>query len=165
MINRRFYRQGINWAVAGFKFLTASSFAGQVSVNKLPNTWVMSNAWEKTFRAWQRQQREALDDGMQESIKAKFNDFKIFADPTHLSAGVGANLLPISVGDHAVAGIAAPGEWEYSQLVIPNFGAPGVNYEPFLTAVGAKVGGAGGSYSLTSLYADSRSTPQSPDPA
>ena len=142
LINRRFYRQGINWAVAGFKFLTASSFAGQVSVNKLPNTWVMSNAWEKTFRAWQRQQREALDDGMQESIKAKFNDFKIFADPTHLSAGVGANLLPISVGDHAVAGIAAPGEWEISQIVIPNFGAPGVNYEPFLTAVGDDVGGA-----------------------
>ena len=165
IVNRRFYRQGINWAVGGFKFLTPSGFSGQLSVSKLPNTWVMSNAWEKTFRAWSRQQRESLDDGVQESVRAKFNDFKIFADPLHLSKGIAANLIPVSTGDHVVAGAALLGEWEASQLVIPNFGAPGVNYEPFLTAVGAKVGGAGGSYPLTSLYADSRSTPQSPDPA
>ena len=31
LVNRRFYRQGINWAVAGIKILT-QSFAGQVFV-------------------------------------------------------------------------------------------------------------------------------------
>ena len=60
LVNRRFYRQGINWAVAGFKF--SSTRAGKVNVYKLPNTWVMSNAWEKAFRAWQRMNNEALQE-------------------------------------------------------------------------------------------------------
>ena len=55
--NRRFYRQGINWAVSGIKVLsqpslTSGTLNGSVTVSKLPETWVMSNAWEKGFRAW-----------------------------------------------------------------------------------------------------------------
>ena len=45
LVNRRFYRQGLNWAVGGFKFLTSPGFEGQLLISKLPNTWVMSNAW------------------------------------------------------------------------------------------------------------------------
>jgi hypothetical protein len=125
----------------------------------------MSNAWEKAFRAWQRQQREALDDGTQESVRAKFNDFKIFADGDHLSSGVANNLMPVAIDVGAVASVALPGEWEPSQIVIPNYQAPGVNYEPYLTAVGDDVGGIGGSISLIKAYQSSRSVPQSPDPA
>lgn len=159
IMNRRFYRQGLNWAVAGFKFITTGT--GIVGVNKLPNTWVMGNAWEKTFRAWQKQQKEVLEDGNQESIKAKFNDFKIFASGDHLTKGVANNLLPIDSRFNT----AAAGEWDMSQIVIPNFGSPGTNYEPYLIAVGPNVGGAGGAYSLVELYAKSRSVPQSPDPS
>ncbi len=161
IMNRRFYRQGINWAVAGFKIISPAGATGALSVAQLPNTWVMSNAWEKTFRAWERQQDDVLDDGVQESVKARYNDFKIFADVDHHTAGFAGNLLPI---DFTGAPFAA-GEWEASQIVIPNFGGAGINFEPFLTAVGANVGGAGGSYSLIDLYENSRSTPQSPDPA
>ena len=160
MMNRRFYRQGINWAVAGFKIISKPGATGALSVAQLPNTWVMSNAWEKTFRAWSRQQDDVLDDGVQESVKARFNDFKIFADSDHLTAGFAGNLMPV---DFAGAPFV-PGEWQASQIVIPNFGAPGVNYEPFLTAVGANVGGAGGAYSVIDLYENSRSVPHSPDP-
>ena len=39
LINRRFYRQGINWAVAGFKFLRPAGFEGTVRISKLPNIW------------------------------------------------------------------------------------------------------------------------------
>lgn len=160
IMNRRFYRQGINWAVSGIKIL-AVAFTGAVQVSKLPNTWVMSNAWEKGFRAWKRQQDEALDDGDQESVKAKFNDFKIFMDANHASDGFASNLLPFdSIGNTATAG-----EWEASQIVIPNYGAVGTNYEPFITGVGDYVAGAGGSISLIKAYESSRSTPQSPDPA
>ncbi len=163
IMNRRFYRQGINWAVAGFKF--SSLKGGTVNVSKLPNTWVMSNAWEKGFRAWQRQQRETLEDGTQESVKAKFNDFKIYADGDHLSSGVAGNLMPVSIDVGAAASVALPGEWEPSQLVIPNYGAPGVNYEPYLMGVGADVPGVGGAVSLIAAYQNSRGVPQSPDPA
>jgi hypothetical protein len=98
ILNRRFYRQGLNNAIAGFKVLSNAGFTGGMTISKLPNTWVMSNAWEKGFRAWQRQQRDALEDGSQESVRAKFNDFKIFADADHLSSGVVNNLMPVSFG-------------------------------------------------------------------
>lgn len=162
IMNRRFYRQGLNWAVAGFKVLTTTS--GQITIGKLPNTWVMSNAWEKGFRAWKKQQDQALEEN--ESVKATYNDFKIFADADHLSAGFSSNLLPHSSA--TLSGpiqTASPGEWEPSQIVIPNFTAPGVNYEPFVQAVGDDVGGTGGTISLIKAYEDSRSVPQSPDPA
>ena len=160
ILNRRFYRQGLNNAIAGFKVLSNAGFTGGMTISKLPNTWVMSNAWEKGFRAWQRQQRDALEDGSQESVRAKFNDFKIFADADHLSSGVVNNLMPVSFG-----GTFTPGEWDSSQIVIPNYGAPGVNYEPYLIGVGADVPGIGGAVSLIAAYQNSRGVPQSPDPA
>jgi len=162
IMNRRFYRQGINWAVSGIKIL-AAAFTGAVQVSKLPNTWVMSNAWEKGFRAWKRQQDEVLEDGDQESVRAKFNDFKIYMDANHLSDGIASNLLPADdLGNAAVAG-----EWQASQIVIPNFGTPGTNWEPHILAVGDYVPGSGtsGAISLIKAYESSRSTPQSPDPA
>lgn len=155
-LNRRFYRQGLNWAVAGFSFLSTST--GTVTVQKLPNTWVCSNAWEKTFRAWKKQQDEVVDESGAESAVAKYNDFKIYADSLHLAAG--RNLTPIDIAGDAVY----PGEWEYSQIVIPNYGTPGVNYEPFLMMVGDDVGGAGGAKGMIRGYQNSRSYPHSPDP-
>lgn len=160
IVNRRFYRQGINWVVSDFKVISPGAVTGAMSIAQLPNTWVMSNAWEKTFRAWQRQQEEVLEDGVQESVRARFNDFKIYADSAHLTAGFGGNLLPVDFAGAAYG----PGEWEASQIVIPNFGAPGNNYEPFLMAVGPNVGGLGGAYSIIDLYENSRSVPHSPDP-
>ena len=162
IVNRRFYRQGLNWAVGGFKFITLQP--GVVQISKLPNTWTMANAWVKGFKAWQRQQEEALEDGDQESVRARFNDFKVYADSTHAAIAPGTfagNLLP----SDASGNIATPGEWEPSQVVIPNFGTPGNNYEPYLTAVGDDVGGLGGSIGLVKAYENSRGVPQSPDPA
>ena len=168
LMNRRFYRQGINWAVAGFKFMTAASFAGQIGVNKLPNTWVMSNAWEKSFRTWTKMNNEAMSET--ESIRPKFLDFKIYADAKHHAAGYTGNLLPISVGDHIVAGAAAPGEWVSSKAVVP-FGpaSPGNTVEFEFVATGASFPGISGvtgfnAVSLIEGYAASRGLPYSPDP-
>jgi len=159
IVNRRFYRQGLNWAVGGFTVVSGSG-SGFIRVNRLPETWVLSNSWEKAMRAWRRQQDEVLEDGTQESVRARFNDFKVFMDKAHHAAGAASNLTPVGS-----AGIAYPvGEWEYSQVVIPNFGAPGVNYEPFMHLLGGDTGGIGGSKALIKAYANSRSVPQSPDP-
>ena len=92
LANRRFYRQGLNWAVAGFTFITSGSQAGTIGVAKIPDTWVSSNAWEKGFRTWNKLNDEALDEA--ESIKPKFTDFKVFMDAIHHDAGSPANLIP-----------------------------------------------------------------------
>lgn len=166
LLNRRFYRQGINWAVSGIKFLsqpgtTGNPLNGTITVEKLPETWVMSNAWEKGFRTWQRLNNEAMSES--ESVRPRFLDFKVYADASHHFAGVAANLLPINT-----LGTAIPGEWEYSKLVIPKTdGTDDVNSREFL-AVGASYPGPGAStfnaVSLIEGYAASRALPAKEDP-
>jgi hypothetical protein len=168
LVNRRFYRQGINWAVAGIKILTANT--GTVAVSKLPNTWVTSNAWEKAFRAWNKQQMDAIEDAGAESAVARFRDFKIHADATHVQAGFAGNLLPYD-GAFPPAPFAA-GEWESSLIVLPNAdldpvsGARTEPRESFLHMVGANevLTATLASRGIIEGYADSRAYPQSPDP-
>jgi len=160
LVNRRFYRQGINWAVVGIKVLTLAN--GNVAVSKLPNTWVMSNAWEKGMRAWNKLNREALAESP--SARPKFLDFKIFADDIHHTAGIAANLMPVSSTGVA----AAPGEWESSKIVYPTSSVPGNAAEMELVAVGANYPGGGASglnaLSLIEGYAASRGLPNIADP-
>jgi hypothetical protein len=160
ILNRRFYRQGINWAVAGFKLFSPST--GFFTISKLPTNWVTMNAWTKAFNAWNRQQKEALAESGGESAAAKFRDFKVFADVDHVTAGVGNNLLPLE-RINVPYQTAATGEWEMSQIVIPNAGAPGVTEERFLHMVGLNANGTV-SRGVIEGYADSRAYPQSPDP-
>ena len=160
LLNRRFYRQGINWAVAGIKIITPSGLVGGVTLSKLPNTWVLSNAWTKSFKAWQKLNNEALAEVG--SIRPKFLDFKIYADADHHAAGYASNLLPVSLG-----GVASPGEWTPSKFVTPNVpGNISQGYE--VVAVGANYPGAGASglnaVSMVEGYAASRALPQPDDP-
>ena len=161
LINRRFYRQGINWAVAGFKIFTATP--GAVSIHKLQNTWVTGNAWEKAFRMWNKQQMDAVEDGGAESAVARFRDFKVHMDPTHVAAGFAANLLP----SDATGTPITPGEWEASLIVLPNTASDGSSFvepsERLLHMNGLNVNGTV-SRGIIEGYADSRSYPQSPDP-
>lgn len=158
ILNRRFYRQGKNWAVAGFTFLTQGT--GEIAVMAIPKTWSASNAWMKTMSAWLEQQNEAVEEAGAESAVSRYRDFKIHADTTHASAGFAANLIPLDVAGNPYL----QGEWEASTIVIPNFGSPGVNYEPFLNMVGDDIGGAGGSKGMIKGYENSRAYPHSPDP-
>lgn len=173
IINRRFYRQGLNMAVAGFKVFAATP--GTVSISKLPNTWVTSNAWEKAFRMWDKQQKEDLDEAGGQSSMAKFRDFKVFMTPGHVDQYMAAgsdlnatNLLPFAVDDIGVAVNATGGEWQPSQIVIPNdrADASGTEIDPaeyLLHMVGTNDHNSL-SKGVLEGYADSRSYPQSPDP-
>ena len=162
LVNRRFYRQGINWAVAGFKVSSLKS--GVVNLYKLPETWVMSNAWEKGFRTWQRMNNESLQES--ESVRPRFLDFKIYADADHHVAGFGDNLLPVS----STGSMATAGEWVPSKVHIPigDGATPSATFERELIAVGANYPGAGAStfdaVSLIEGYAASRGLPDVLDP-
>jgi hypothetical protein len=113
LVNRRFYRQGLNWAVAGFTFFTQPGSVGNIALAKIPDTWVASNAWEKGMRAWLKMNREALSEA--ESIKPKFLDFKVFMDSIHHTDGSAANLIPLD----NLANNFTLGEWDYSSVQVP----------------------------------------------
>ena len=108
------------------------------------------------MRAWLLQQNEALDN-LSEPEPARFRDFKIHMDTAHVTNGFAGNLLPTS----GIGAPLLPGEWEASQIVIPNDGAVGVTNEYQLHMVG---GNAAGTKAMIQGYANSRNTPHSPDP-
>ncbi len=162
IVNRRFYRQGLQWAVSNIK--VASSRGGTVYIEKLPNTWVMSNAWEKGFRSWQKMNKDALSEAP--SVKPKFLDFKIYADGRHHQAGFAANLLPID----SAGNTATPGEWESSKVIIPfTTSDPGQAYSAEIVATGPNDPGVSpvtgyDAKSLIEGYAASRGLPNIEDP-
>lgn len=154
LLNRRAYRQGLNWAVGGFKFISSSGAAAYVAVSKLQNTWVVGASWQKALNKWLEQQNDAMEDAGAESAIARYRDFKIHMDQDHVDAGFGANLLPVNV--------SPVGAWEASQVVIPNDGAVGITNEYLMKMHGDTSATA---KSIIGGYAGSRSRPQQPDPS
>jgi len=148
-LNRRFYRQGLNWAIANVKItqLPASAVGSGSTcyVNSLPHTWSTANAWMKSFSLWKRQQDEAMALTSSQETVARYRDFKISMEDGHT---VGTDLSPVSIGPGRTFGPFATGiltgqqidpseEWVGSQIVVPNDGAAGVNTEYSLHMVGA----------------------------
>jgi hypothetical protein len=165
IMNRRFYRQGINWAVSGMKVLSLNANPNtEIAVKKLPETWVMSNAWMKGFKAWQRMNDDALAET--ESVRPRFLDFKIYADSTHHTAGFTTNLLPLAADGGTLATL---GEWEPSKVVVPTSATTSGVSEFEMIATGGSFPGASpvstlNAVSLIEGYASSRGLPNIKDP-
>lgn len=161
LMNRRFYRQGLNWAVAGFK--VKSSQTGSIDIGKLPNTWVMSNSWTKGFKTWQEMNKRAEEDA--ESVSGRFLDFKIYADTIHHQAGYAANVTPVDFEGNTLT----LGEWLPSKFQMPNSASATGTTNPLeIVAVGDNFPGVGASgndaVSLIQGYANSRALPSVSDP-
>jgi len=173
-LNRRFYRQGLNWAVANVKITQmpadATSTGSTSYVSSLPHTWSTANAWMKSYSVWKKQQDDALDKSDSRDMAARYRDFKISMEDTHT---VGVDLSPVTLGrgrligpiattgPYVGGGVSASEEWIASQIVIPNDGAPGVTNEYLLHMVGPNNGPSKG---MIQGYAESRNLPVSPDP-
>ncbi|MCH1527233.1 MAG: hypothetical protein L7S49_03365, partial [Candidatus Poseidoniaceae archaeon] len=142
IVNRRFYRQGLNWAVGGIKILTQENSIGSIQIEKMHDTWITSGAWKKTFSHWKTQQDKALSEMGAEGTKGRYNDYKVFLDDGHVTQYTlngfnlnATNVLP-AMGSQ-VADQYETGEWQASQVVIPNDGgAPGVTDEYYVKMYG-----------------------------
>jgi hypothetical protein len=171
--NRRLYRQeNTSYTVAAFELLSGGNL-GQLVIDKLPETWVYDNAYQKTRALWHKMNDQVLDD--EPSIKGRYTDFKILMEPAQLGAIVqtqsnpaGTILTPVQqIGgvnqftNADFTGAVSPrADWEYSQLTIPNDPVSGTSTDYYISAVGASVV----TKSCIEGYARSRSRPQSQDP-
>lgn len=174
-LNRRFYRQGLNWAVGGFRVTVGNNQSGNVTFSKIPQTWTAMNSWKKSFALWNNQQQKAIEEAGAESAVARYRDFKVFLDRDMVTASASENfvqtqaqtplpnqlLLPV---DNAY-NLINTGEWEYSEIEIPNnAGAPGVTQGFYLHMLGDSDAATKPSKGMIAGYAQSRAYPQSPDP-
>ncbi len=173
VVNRRFYRQGLQWAVQGVTLQqnTATPAPGALRVETLSSTWVTSNAWHKAFAMWKKQQDEIVDQAGAESTVAKFRDFKIFMDSAHVDDYLAnaSELNDTNLRPRTAVDTFETGEWEPSQIVVPNLVADASGsevdpYEYLLHMVGTN-NNSGRSRGIISGYQNSRSFPFSPDPA
>jgi len=156
LMNRKFVRQGLHWGIQNLEVIANGDCT--VNISKLPETWVMSNAWTKSWHLWREMNKQVLD--VSPSIQGKYADFKIYYDSTHVAAGVGANLLPFGFQTNTF-GTGEVYDWVPSEIQIPNDGAPGVVGTYTLHGIGAN---AGTSKSMIDGYAVSRARPQQHDP-
>jgi hypothetical protein len=118
----------------------------------------------KGFHAWNDMNDKALEEN--ESLKPKFNDFKVFMDADHHLAGIAGSALP-HMGNPATA--LTPGEWDMSSYRIPvGITAPGDTSDREIVWTGDNYPGAGASgldaVSLIEGYASSRALPEIADP-
>lgn len=148
--NRRGYRQGLHWSISGMKIIGVTP--GTITVSKVNETWVTSNAWEKAFRLWQKMNQQVFDTNP--GIKPKFYDFKVGFDKDHDFAN---NLIPIGSN----AAVATPGEWVQSTIQLPNDPTSGTTSEFALHMVGPE---DATHKSCIIGYAESRPLINSPEP-
>lgn len=159
IVNRRGYRQGRQWMVAGFTFFTQGT--GTVAISKLPINWVTANSWEKSFRMWDKQQKEALASAGAESTVSSYRDYKIAMTGSHYDAlGTVYDLTPIDADGTAYN----TGEWNTSLVVIPSAGGSGATQSFGLHMCGPDNAAPAQSKGLIKAYAESRARPDTNAP-
>lgn len=176
--NRRFYRQGMNWAVEGFTIFSAGT--GALAITKVPDTWPAANAWKKSFHLWNKMNDQVLDD--EPGIEGRYQDFKVAADQGMSVATIqdqgnptGTILTPFSgdaggampipgtftLADFSGGGVTINSEWAYSTIQVPNDPGAGTTVEKTMHYVG---GDTATQVGLINGYEQSRSRPSTPDP-
>ncbi len=163
ILNRKSYRQGMNYAISSIKFYSSAS--AEVQVRILPNHWVMDNSTTKMFELWKDQRAEVLKESP--SLKARWTDFKCFMNAAHAASTVSGNLTPIAPDGTPYL----LGEWDVSEITTPvDGGATGTAHQSTIHVVGDNVPagvyqpGVTTSVSAIQQYADSRALVMSPDP-
>lgn len=162
LVNRVSMRQGYEYVVQSIEIGVQGGGAFEACIMRLPEHWPCINAWEKTMSLWKQQQDDRAEESGVESTRSRYHDFKIFFDGAHASAGAASNLLPsgFNISDGAVT--TDYYEWDPSQVVVPNAGAPGNTAEYYLHMVGPDNGSV--SRGMIHAYAESRRRPQATDP-
>ena len=155
-VNRRAYRQGMEYAVGkvtfGYQANPQAILNVQLSAYTAGDTWVVHNAWKKAFAHWIAQQRTARR-LIGQSAKPTWEDFKVYLDDAH-RAGTSLGVL---AGD---GGAVGTGEWDYSRLVWEE--DDNSIDMPYLHLIGGDVSTT--DWGLILGYQQSRATVQPEDP-
>ncbi len=155
-VNRRAYRQGMEYAVGKIVFGYAANPQAVLNVSLTAgtagNTWVVHNAWKKAYAHWIAQQRRARR-LIGQSAKPTWEDFKVYLDDAH-RAGTSLGVL---AGDEGAVGT---GEWDYSVLHIQDDSHAIAEW--YMHIIGGDVSST--DRGLILGYQQSRATVQSEDP-
>lgn len=159
LVNRKLFRQGYQYAVAGITVTDAVGITNAVefTANTAGNSWITQNAWTKGHSFWNEMNKEVLEDNP--SVQGKWADYKVFLNEAQSAANT------LRVLDGASAPWPAGEEWEISRYVVPQHDVDPATGAvlPASEFVAALVGPddlPNGRFSLVKAYEDSRATVQ-----
>lgn len=170
MVNRKLMRQQGLWEILGVQLyadvqdVATADRVGlpyTVSMSGAPRTWVTRNSLVKAFHAWKDQQQLALDSAGSQSLRPRWEDFKVWLNDGHRT---GTTLTPTSGHMFGNDDPYAIGEWVQSKIVYEEVDGAGlvVQQEPELHIIGAD--NMPQAVGLITQYGISRALPFSPDP-
>ncbi len=164
-VNRKLYRSGYEYLIAGFTLTPVGEPAVQNWLfSKIPEGYVSRESWNHAFDMWRKQRAETLDTSSQ--VTGRWSDFKVYMDEGHFTnpdpftGAVTAVVQPLVQGAGALEPVnMSGGEWNYSQMVYYSAG----------TAVDLPVGMLGADNTplyggIIEAWGDTRRTVLSPDP-
>lgn len=172
MVNRKLMRQQGVWHVLAARAYAQNKPGGaspaigcafQVAIRGAPRSWVTRNSLVKMFEFWKDQQAKAYSALGTDSVKPKWQDFKVYLSEDHIA---GTELTPTSGDQFGAQDAYNLGEWIHSKIVYEEVdgGNTVVQYEPEIFVIGpnasptVRVG-------TIAQYAESRAKPVSPDPS
>lgn len=166
IVNRKLFSQSKVYGIESieFDFFNTQQFvaidAVRLQASVSPDNWVTQNAHTKGKALWHQMQELVLEDNP--SIAGKWHDYKVLLDPAHFAKG--GNLIPRT----ADGTLYLPGEWDYSDYVVPQHNVSLIDGKPLLADqcvshllgddVGSVAAGNIQSVGLTKAYAESRAT-------
>jgi hypothetical protein len=164
--NRKLFDQGMVYGLEDITFLYTPSpdyDIVQVTVSTAGDTWSVHNAWVKGKALWDQMQLLVLEDNP--SISGKWHDFKVYLDNTHRVLSAAGNNMNAITSEGAQV---LPGEWNYSDYVLPQHNVDPVTGLPLLAdqcvshLLGADSGSVAAgnlvSVGLVNAYEESRAT-------
>lgn len=147
-VNRRLYRQGMQYYVSHISLARADTGISMMQIMTAGDTWIVHNAWKKGKALWLKQQRDAAK-AIGISL-GTWADFKVTLDDNDTAA------INTIAGD---AGTIEPDEWAYSELVYED---DGDEFSPTMHLLGTSTLASG--VGLVQEYAISRNQLTNPSP-
>ncbi len=171
IVNRKGYEQQGLWTVLGASIWVENNAVPSTGVpytctiSGAPRNWVCRNSLVKIESLWLDQQRDTQR-AISTSIKPVWEDFKVFLNKDHFTAGVAANLTPVSGSMFGGFNPYQLGEWIHSKIVWEEANAAGaiVEAESALWILGSD-DAVTEDKGIINQYATSRARVQAPDPA
>lgn len=161
-INRQLFRQCRMYKVKSITLIDDDD-AKYVQFASAGDTWAMRNAVKRAFRRWNEMNAQVLDD--QPTLKARWNDFKIYLSSTHKDAELGV-AHTMETPEDIEGNNLKYGEWDFSTFESPDGVTSGVDgYD--VGILGGHVGSVG-SFSYVGLiqsYGDARGTVSRQEPS
>lgn len=168
MVNRKLERQQGLWQILGVQLfadvtegLERVGLPYTVSMSGAPRTWVTRNSLVKAFHAWRDQQQLAFSSIGNDSIRPRWQDFKVWLNDEHRT---GLTITPTSGHMFGNDDAYAVGEWVHSKLVYEEVDGAGavVEQDPELHILNSD--NMPQAVGLIHQYGLSRAIPFSPDP-